>query len=981
MADGNLSNRVTADITDLVAKMAIARQVVAETTAVMKARAQELRDGGASDQEAAAAIGKEAAAAAAAQAQLRGLTGAYREATGAGHAFAANTAVLREALVMTHETLLGNYKRLVGSTMVMAEHTGGLGAAFSALAGPMGVATLGAAAVAAALVVMGVRAVEAERALRGVTNAAALMGRDTAEAAAGAARVSQGLEQVGMRTSDISAVNVAVARMTGTTQALREQFAALAPALRAAFPEESVDKYFGALIEAADGGAAGVRKYLAAVDGLNDANIRGLATAEAEDDRSAAQAILLTTMTDRLAGYNAEFKRHQAILDDLNSHSTGDFAPLNISQFPVLSLPQSPLPQAQAENPQQVQDTETTVRYSQELTRQIALTHDLEAAKRSLTTTQGAGDQAGIAVAEAAIQKIQTDLSQLKAPGDADWASKIALAAKEAGDAAEVAAHNSSQSRQQIMEAGTKAEMAIYRQAAQDMTRTDAERTAMRRQAIDLEMSLVRQEAGAATAAAKQGYDAKVAAFDQEIAAAKGNAAQIIALEAQKLAYIKSVHGEASAQYQEALKSDTEAVSAAVAQQVRAIEEAGKRSLASQRQVAADELATHQITKQQEAEQVLQEAETERDSELQQLNTLLDVLQTGTAAYTAAIAARTKLIQDFGVTIGALQAKQDAVVTAGAQKMAQSYLSAFDQIGSAAERAFVGLATYSTTWQKAEQQILQSVVSSFASMTMTMVSRWAASEVEKVVLGGETSALLTAQNNGLASGWTTVMQQIWTHYFGTQAQIVALGATVQTKNTTEVAAAQAAQTASVTAAQTAQTAAVVAGGVAQVAATTTAAAAGAAAQKTAGLGAILHDAYVAAAGAYASAAQIPYVGWILGPIAGAAAFAAVAAFGSFAVGSGNIPQDMLAQVHAGEMIVPASFASDVRSGVMSIGGPGGAGGAGGAGGNTINQSSVTFNVSTLDAASFQAYLNKNGRIIAAQVAAQFNTNPGLRPSY
>jgi hypothetical protein len=117
---------------------------------------------------------------------------------------------------------------------------------------------------------------------------------------------------------------------------------------------------------------------------------------------------------------------------------------------------------------------------------------------------------------------------------------------------------------------------------------------------------------------------------------------------------------------------------------------------------------------------------------------------------------------------------------------------------------------------------------------------------------------------------------------------------------------QAQQTALVTASQTAQTAATTAGATertaVQTAATTTAATTQAAADE----GSILKSASTAAAGAYSSVAQIPYVGWLLAPAAAAGAFAATAAFGSFEVGTDYVPHDMMAMVHQGERITPAS---------------------------------------------------------------------------
>jgi hypothetical protein len=76
----------------------------------------------------------------------------------------------------------------------------------------------------------------------------------------------------------------------------------------------------------------------------------------------------------------------------------------------------------------------------------------------------------------------------------------------------------------------------------------------------------------------------------------------------------------------------------------------------------------------------------------------------------------------------------------------------------------------------------------------------------------------------------------------------------------------------------------------------------------------------AAANAYSAMSGVPYVGPILGAAAAVAVFAAVMALGSFKEG-GNVPEDMLAQVHKDEMVLPAAIADSVRA--MASGATGG----------------------------------------------------------
>lgn len=94
--------------------------------------------------------------------------------------------------------------------------------------------------------------------------------------------------------------------------------------------------------------------------------------------------------------------------------------------------------------------------------------------------------------------------------------------------------------------------------------------------------------------------------------------------------------------------------------------------------------------------------------------------------------------------------------------------------------------------------------------------------------------------------------------------------------------------------------------------------------KAAAIFQITQDTARGAISAYSSLAPIPFVG----PALGAAAAAAVIAYGaeqlstvksnSFAVGTPNIPEDQMANVHKGEMIVPATFSDAIRSGQLTL---------------------------------------------------------------
>jgi hypothetical protein len=136
------------------------------------------------------------------------------------------------------------------------------------------------------------------------------------------------------------------------------------------------------------------------------------------------------------------------------------------------------------------------------------------------------------------------------------------------------------------------------------------------------------------------------------------------------------------------------------------------------------------------------------------------------------------------------------------------------------------------------------------------------------------------------------------------------------------------------------------------------AATGLAEQKAANTVAGTSDAVTAAKGAYASASQVPYIGWILGPLAAAAAFAGVEAFGS-AEGGFDVPPGVapITQLHPNEMVLPAQHADTIRRLGDAMGG------GGGGGSDTHN-----WNIQSLDPSSLVDIVNRNPDVFTRAVA-------------
>jgi len=180
---------------------------------------------------------------------------------------------------------------------------------------------------------------------------------------------------------------------------------------------------------------------------------------------------------------------------------------------------------------------------------------------------------------------------------------------------------------------------------------------------------------------------------------------------------------------------------------------------------------------------------------------------------------------------------------------------------------------------------------------------------------------------------------------------------------------QAAKVAATQAAEAAETAATSAG----VAARTSAEGAGAAAAQTATFGSMMSQ--ILASSKETFAGIFGFLSPLMGPAAAAPAAAGeatVAAMASFDTGAWRLPSDMIAQVHQGEMIVPAGPAQNLRQALS--------GGASDAG-NTVHVHHATnFNISSLDSGDVKRWIKGNGKEILRTIneGVRLGTHLGLK---
>jgi hypothetical protein len=466
--------------------------------------------------------------------------------------------------------------------------------------------------------------------------------------------------------------------------------------------------------------------------------------------------------------------------------------------------------------------------------------------------------------------------------------------------------------RQQIELRVTEATKEYWAGIVQNDKLTAEQRRQAQEQLSRSTIRLAEEQATATKDASDKTFRATEAGYGAQLAAAHGNQAQIIEIENQKLAFVLQTHGAESAEYQTALAAQTNAVRTAVTEQVRVIEQAGKERIAAETATLKASAAANQISKLEEIQDLEKSVTNEAALENQALTTLISTLDEGTAAYKTAMDARTKLAETFATEILKLKTQEAQSAQQAADREVAIYVQAFHGITSAGESSVIGLIKGQETWLQAAQNVNSALLTGFVHIIGEMLGKWVVYELAKQTSDQATQDAIAVKQAAGDSGIATLLQK----WLGLETAKLATTTTSTAAQTAVVTTGQTAQVTSVTAGQTGQTAAVAAGTAARTAATVSADAAGAAVRAATGSATVLGDAAKAYSGTYASVAQIPYVGPVLAPIAAAAAYAAVAAYETLAsldTGTLNVPSNMIAQLHAGEMVVPQTFASGIRS--------------------------------------------------------------------
>ena len=525
------------------------------------------------------------------------------------------------------------------------------------------------------------------------------------------------------------------------------------------------------------------------------------------------------------------------------------------------------------------------------------------------------------------------------------WSQRVDADLQKAVFATEQSAHAQGATWQKIHEAMADTSVKFWQdQVGQTKEGTKNREEAERHLMTALEAQDMAHIKADATGA-KQALHEQLTALTEQQAAHHDDFQVVMQIEDQKIALLRAAGKEYTAELNRELtarenliREHANKVAGIDLETIKQKIQDGRAARDTERNELSADVAEHMMTKQAEITQLRSLADLEFAVDNLRLQNFIDVQDKETEAYRAAITEQKAIKRDYVRTLSALDAQMAAANAADQRRNLQNYQQMFQGVGSAGKSAVEGLITGSMTWQQAEANVAKQVLGSAINLSTDLLSKWVATEIAKTMYSKTALAdRVAAEQTAGSSGFGAILAK----FLGLEsAKTLATDAGVAARITAEEAASTGAQAPAAAAA----------------------------------VAEVVRQAAVAAAGAFAATAAIPIIGPELAPGAGMAAMAAVQAYApmaSFAVGAWELPHDMIAQVHAGEMIIPAGPAAAIRAG----GNGSGTVATGGGGGD------VHLHVHAVDAGSVTALFRSQGADLARIVSQQLSNNPSLRPRY
>jgi hypothetical protein len=893
MSGNNLSVKVTADVTDLQTKFILAKAEVGGLTSEIGKLARAQAAGslsilpGALQQMTGDLVAARTAAAAAGSALYQASGGMLGMAGAAAQGHGSISTATREFRALFDELSSGRTRQTPGTLAIIAQRVLGLGpAALGAAAGVLGLV--------GGLAYLAVRAIEAARAIGQIDISSSFAGNldiTTSSVMRYAATLSQASNISSSEARKIIASFAAVPGMTNAALATLTQTMsefAQETGQDADKAAESLSKLFASDVSAGD-----FAKKLSAVTQLSQEQLNSASAADRSGNASQVMAEKLSLLNQAVTAASPALKSYNSSVDSsvknmaaftamISAGMTTEEANAQLfgteaaaidkaaaARKNLIAIVQSQPPSSEQTLKTGVSAAEGENPISQQITQANAKINEMTAA---LTVAQQRADQVDIDKLNAGLEKARQNLAELQfGPILEQMRSQMEQVA-----ATWDGTQSGMLSKQiQVGEAALAEVQKNSKEALAIQTEVSRLEVQQKQAAGTESIASAREQISQIGMAERQGamerLEAEKQVWQQVLAGDQLTAAQRVEVERSLNQTIAGITREGAAEKQTIARQDAAADISIARLQIEAAKNAIDLSAAADKAAADQKLA-----------RLRQLTATEFSINEQALEAELANLAQQPAAYDQVYNQIKELKAKLVVDLEALDRQYNAQVAKDTKEQASQWHSAVGEI----ENAEGGMVSDLLNKRKSLSQSLLQVGAE-------LVTKEIANDLRAV-----TTRLLLNKEGDAAQ--KALEQGGFLYHAAVQLQGTAATATSQT--------AQTAATATGNAARTASTAA----------AATTSKAAGAAA----GGSTVMADAAKAFSGTYASVAQIPYVGWIMAPVAAASAFAAVAAYEGLAsldVGTNYVPHDMTARIHQGEAVVPKAF-NPAAGGSMPMGG-------------------------------------------------------------
>lgn len=654
--------------------------------------------------------------------------------------------VARELGVMIGELARGNYTRLEGSTITLANRTGLLSTALNAVLSPLGLVAVAAAAVGYSIFEAG----EDFEKMEGTVLA-------TGEAAGFTAGQLVGIaDRIGESTGSISNATEAVQKLalSGRFAGQDLQLVATAAADMSQLTGENIQSCITQIEKLQEDPLKAVAKLNDQFHFLTVAQFEQMESLAQSGDIMGAASIAYAAMADKMQGRSDEANQHVNIL--------------------VKSLRE--LKTVWAEDMQELDHALGGGDDAYGLNEAKQLLATLKEQQKYAEET-GSSALPGIT---AQIQRQQQIVDQLTKgfQGQANAAKEVGKAAQDSANKIDEMLNNMKEAREDS--AATQADRARYEQMEIDRNlslqqekdywtqiKNEAkEGSAEYRQALEQLVEVHRKEGQAAKEAARQSVEARKQASaatmnDLEVQREETQTASQarIQIDEQIVQNAEKLYGEDSAQYKRAVAekiSDTKSFAAAQIEEAKKAQEAAEKIYKSDADAAIkltndkysglereaqSEYSLHQITS---AQEIALLQEYEQASFQSDMNIL--------EHYRDEMADKPEVVRTINQQIEQLEQqhsnRMNQIAQASAKQQQQIWTQYLNPINRAFDTAINGMIQGTQNWHQVTQRMLSSVLSSYVEMGVQMVKDWVAKEAAKltatVTNAGQQNAVLAS---------------------------------------------------------------------------------------------------------------------------------------------------------------------------------------------------------------------------------------------